>query len=96
MAIYSFRRYVTFGCGDSGDDVDFELEVTEAEYALLERHEKAGDCLGDIDAEAPELLCRIYAESEDESRQELLDCGEDPDDLDSYSYGVDFGGTETE
>ncbi|MBQ7826662.1 MAG: hypothetical protein IJ386_00170 [Clostridia bacterium] len=92
MKTYLFRRYVTFGRGDSSDDIDFEVEVTDEEYEKLEAHADAGDRLWECEDDLPGFYERVCAEAEQLSREELLE-DLDPDDaetLDDYDYGVDF------
>lgn len=84
MAEYTFRRWA-----EGGDDVEFTAEVTDAEFALLRQLELECESFEAVYKEDEDLYFRILSEANEETRAELIECGEDPD---SCSYGLDFLG----
>lgn len=82
MAEYLLRRWA-----EGGDDVDFEAEVTDAEFALLLRLEKACESFEAVYGENEDLYFRILNEANAITRAELLEWGDDPD---SCNFGVEF------
>ena len=84
MAEYLLRRWA-----EGGDDVDFEAEVTDAEFALLLRLEKACEAFEAVYGENEDLYFRILNEANAITRAELLEWGDDPG---GCNFGVDFWG----
>lgn len=86
MKTYTLIRWVVFGKGDASDAEEFEIEVTDEQYALLKRCEEDEVDFYDIPDE--ELISKICTLAEEESKEEL-----DPDDEDGaefYDYMVGF------
>ena len=91
MPLYHLSRWVCFGKLDSSDPVDFDFEVTDAEYDLLKKHESADSILS-MEPELETLYQRALEESSELSPKEMqamLESDED-DDTDFYDYHVGF------
>lgn len=89
--LYPLSRWVCFGKLDCSDPVDFDLEVTEEEYQLLQKYDAEGLSLSEV-PELLEVYNRALDESSEISQKELqsnLDADED-DDTDYYDYHVNF------
>ena len=84
MAEYTLRRWA-----EGADDVDFEVEVSEVEYALLLRLEKACESFEAVYQENEDLYFRIVNAADAETRAELLEWGDAPE---RCKYGVGFWG----
>lgn len=84
MPEYTFRRWA-----EGGDDVEFTAEVTDSEFELLRRLEKECEPFDAVYDEDEDLYFRILTEAAEETRAELIECGEDPD---HCNYGLDFLG----
>ena len=90
MKLFTLARWVTFGRGDSGDKIDFEIEVTDEQYEMLTKCAEDGMDFYDIPDE--ELISAACALGEALSKEELIE-SLDPDDLDEieyYDYSVGF------
>ena len=90
MKSFTLARWVTFGRGDSGDKIDFEIEVTDKQYEMLTKCAEDGMDFYDIPDE--ELISAACALGEELSKEELME-SLDPDDLDEmeyYDYSVGF------
>ena len=90
MKSFTLARWVTFGRGDSGDKIDFEIEVTDEQYEMLTKCAEDGMDFYDIPDE--ELISAVCALGEERSKEELME-SLDPDDLDEleyYDYSVGF------
>ena len=90
MKSFTLARWVTFGRGDSGDKIDFEIEVTDEQYEMLTKCAEEEMDFYDIPDE--ELISAACALGEELSKEELIE-SLDPDDLDEmeyYDYSVGF------
>lgn len=92
MKLYTLARWVVFGKGDSGEPVEFDIEVTEEQYEMLKRCEEEGVDFYDIPDEELRIAACIIGE--ELSQSELMEFM-DPDDqgnIDYYDYRVGFWG----
>ena len=90
MKSFTLARWVTFGRGDSGDKIDFEIEVTDEQYEMLTKCAEDGMDFYDIpDEELISATCALGEELSKEERMESLD-PDDLDELEYYDYSVGF------
>lgn len=90
MKSFTLARWVTFGRGDSGDKIDFEIEVTDEQYAMLTKCAAEGMDFYDIPDEALRIAACVLGKSL--PQEELIE-SLDPDDLgeiEHYDYSVGF------
>lgn len=96
MKLFTLARWVTFGRGDSGDKIDFEIEVTDEQYEMLTKCADEGMDFYDIPDEALRIAACVLGK--ELSKEELME-SLDPDDLDEleyYDYSVGFWSTDYE
>ena len=91
MPFYPLERWVCFGKLDCSDPIDFDFEVTPAEFERLKHYDQAGHSLSSV-PELEGLYLRALSESSELGQTELQNMlGDDEDDqTDYYDYHVNF------